>query len=83
MATNYEDRRLGFVFCLSFVFSADRNACHSPEVVIGILTGSVYKQIFLLVNKILPIVFAHFKIGGQLNGVRWAGFFAIATENTP
>jgi hypothetical protein len=36
---------------------------------------------FLFVNQILAIVFAHFSIRDQLNGVSRAGFFAKAAED--
>ena len=50
-------------------------------VVTGILAGPVDQQVFLLVNQILTIVFAHFKIGRELDRVGRTRFFAVAAKD--
>jgi hypothetical protein len=70
------------VFGLSLGLTAYCNSRYAPEIVIGIFSRSVHQQVSLLVHEILPIVFTHFEIRGELNGVGRTRFLTETAEDT-
>src|SRR5271166_1857882 len=66
---------------LALVLSADRDSGCAPEVIARILARPVDQQVVLFVNQVLAVKLAHLKVRRQLNGVRRAGFLAIAAKD--
>src|SRR5690606_1388798 len=50
-------------------------------VITGVFTLAVDRQVFLFIYKVLAVVFRHFEIRQQLDGVGGTGFFAKAAED--
>ncbi len=72
---------LGFVFGIPFRLAVDGHPAHAIEVVVRVLAGAAYQQIFLLVHQVLSAVLAHLEIRRQLDGGGGAGLFAQAAED--
>jgi hypothetical protein len=66
---------------LAFVFPPDFDSCDPPEVVAGILAGTVYQQILFLINQVLAVEFPHLEIRSELNGVSRTGLLAKTAIN--
>src|SRR5579871_3238952 len=66
---------------LALVFAADVDPGHPPEVVVRVLAGTADQQVFLFVNHVLAVIFAHLSIGRELDGIGRACLFAITAEN--
>src|SRR5208283_1195989 len=66
---------------LALVLSTDLYSGYAPEVVSGMLSWPVDQQVVLFVNQILAVKFAHLEIRRQLDGIRRAGFLAIAAKD--
>src|SRR5271157_4198839 len=66
---------------LALVLSADRDSGCAPEVIARILARPVDQQVVLFVNQVLPVKLAHLKVRRQLDGVRRASLFAVATKD--
>ena len=73
--------RSGLILRLALLLAANRDARNAPKVVIRIFAGSVYEKILLFVDKILPVVFSHFKIWSKLNGVRGTRLFTETAKD--
>src|SRR3546814_9838781 len=72
-----------WVFFLSFAFSlaADGQSGYFIIIVAVVFSFTVDEQVFFFVNQILTIVFGHFIIGNELNGIGRTGFFAKTAVN--
>src|SRR5262245_16517536 len=73
--------RWGFIFRLTLVLATDLHAGNAPEIIARVFARTVDEKILLLVDHVLAVVFAHFQIRCELDGVRGAGLLAIAAKD--
>jgi hypothetical protein len=78
---NIHGRR--FIFRFTFVFAADRKSRDPVKIVVVILADSVDKKVLFLVNQVLTIIFAHFKIVCELDCASRASFLTKTAEYAP
>src|SRR6267142_1699079 len=66
---------------LALVLSTDPDSGNAPEVISGILPWPIDQQVVLFVDQVLPVKLTHLEVRRQLDGVRGAGFLAIAAKD--
>src|SRR3974377_941733 len=65
----------------ALVFSTDLDSGYAPEVIPRMLTWPINQQVVLFIDQVVPVKLAHLEVRRQLDGVRRAGFLAIAAKD--
>src|SRR5208337_4606825 len=67
--------------CRALVFSTDLDSGNAPEVIPRMLAWPINQKVALFIDQVVPVKLAHLEVRRQLNGVRRAGFLAIAAKD--
>ena len=69
------------MLCGALGLSGNCHTRYAVKIVVVIFANAIYQQVLFLVDEVMPVVFGHFKIACQLNGIGGTRLFKKKKKN--